>query len=194
MTGSLPAWLGPQSPLELWPVAPVGDKRVRFAAAAPPTWSPLRYEAAGDQQTVRSSGPVPGEGLAVTLLTGASAGADIDTWLQVPMSAVGGLDPQALAHDGTAELLSWARSDDGGLAGHLEVDEALGYSGLARFSAEGERPELIRIYVLLARRGELAWKLGLALSSAVLPGADEDFVDANDHVRARACLGGLAFG
>ena len=52
---------------------------------------------------------------------------------------------------------------------------------------------LTRIYILMARRGELAWKVTLCFESAVLPGMPEPMVAANDHVRAGASLGYLRF-
>ncbi|WP_244930776.1 hypothetical protein [Nocardioides sp. W7] len=90
------------------------------------------------------------------------------------------------------ELLSWPMP--GGVTDEhdrdrLGLDELLGYEGLAAW--DGRR---LRLYVVLARRGDDAWRLTLGIESALLPGMPDDLVWSNDHVRAAAVFGALSFG
>ncbi len=128
----------------------------------------------------------------VTLLTGATAEADLAGWLDLPMSAVG-VDPQVVPVPGEGTALSWGEGP--AFVTAADVDEQLARSGMLRFTADGEdQPELLHCYVLLARRGDAAWKVAVALASAVPPGAPDDVVERNDHVRARALFDAVALG
>lgn len=184
------AWLDEADAIDEWPVRPV-DTGIGVTVAVPPSWSAPRTSDEAMVRITRCSGSLPGEGLAVSRLDNVEADKDVTTWLELSMSVFGGLDPQTLADDGATEILQWRREPADGLAESLAADEAAAFSGLATFTVDGERPELIRSYVLLVRRGSTAWKIGLALSSACLPGTPDELVDANDHIRARAVFGGL---
>jgi hypothetical protein len=76
------------------------------------------------------------------------------------------------------------------LAARLNADEAHGYTGAAVFNPE-KSPELGRIYVVLARKGTLAWKITLTFMSACVPNAPEKLVRSSDHNRAGAVFGSL---
>ncbi|MDF1604186.1 hypothetical protein [Nocardioides sp. YIM 152315] len=175
-----------------WPVAPAAHADVRFSGVVGEGWTPLGSETLGRQTTARWAGAVSGEGLVVTLLTGATADGDLAGWLDLPM-AVTGVDPQTVPVSGAGEVVTWGEAPD--FLTVPDADQQLARSGLVRFVPhERARPELLRGYVLLARRGDVAWKVAYSLSSAVLPGASADEVDLNDHARARELFGPLRLG
>jgi hypothetical protein len=72
----------------------------------------------------------------------------------------------------------------------LRLDELVLYEGLATIPTSP--PELARLYLLLGRRGQRAWKIELTLTSACPPDAPYRKVAASDHRRAGAVLGGLS--
>lgn len=190
------AWLEPEAAeIDGWPVRGVELPAVGVAVAVPQAWSAPATTDEPPATMARITGALPGEGLVVARIGNATSGRDIGDWLQLPMSATGGLDPQTMATKGTSEVLQWQRSDTGELAARFGTDELVAHDGLAKYLADpDDPPELVHSYVVLARRGDTAWKVALTLSSACLPGTPDDVVDANDHVRARACLGRLRFG
>jgi hypothetical protein len=175
-----------------WSTEPATAPDVRFTGAVGQGWEAGGTETLGAQTTARWTSGVPGEGLVVTLLTGATAEADLSGWLDAPM-ALAGLDPQVVPVAGEGAPLTWGEAP--GFVAAADVDEQVARSGLLRFTATGaDRPELLRSYVLLARRDDLAWKVAVALASAVPPDAPDDVVEVNDHVRARALLADLVLG
>ena len=90
------------------------------------------------------------------------------------------------------ELMTWEYEGEfTQLNSQLGVKESHLYSGLAMLPLKPR--ELARLYVLLARREQYAWKVTLSFMSACLPGTPEEEVTSNDHVRAGATFGGLQF-
>lgn len=203
MKPAAPLWLVPGPVLDDWPVRDVTDPETRSTVGVPLHWTAPVSARVGAQCTSGFRGAVSGEGLAITLLVGAVASNDITGWLTAPMAVTGGVDPQLLTWPGTCTVLEWSAVPADGVADRLEADTAVAYTGLVTFIAGGDTAapahepavdawsELIRIYALLVRRGEHAWKIGLALSSAMLPGSSSAEIDDNDHVRAQAVFGPL---
>jgi hypothetical protein len=180
--------------VEAWPVRWLDAPDVGAEIAVPDAWSDATRGDEGPAVVVRVEGRLPGEGLVIARIGNATTGRNIGDWIELPMSVVGGLDPQTLVAKGDTEILMWQRDEVDDLAARLQLDEVAAYDGLAKFVPAGaDAPELVHSYVLLARRGDDAWKVALTLSSACLPGMPDDVMDANDHVRARACFGQLRF-
>jgi hypothetical protein len=189
-------WLDPDpGALDGWAVRPIELDAVGLAAAVPAEWGePVVHD---EGRTVRAvvAGRIPGEGFVIVRLADATEDDDIVDWVQLPMSVSGGLDPETLAAAGSSDVLTWNLHTFPALAERLAVDEAHAFSALSTVTPEGDGArELVRSYVLLARRADVAWKIALTLSSACLPGTDEDAIDANDHIRARACLTSVKLG
>lgn len=72
----------------------------------------------------------------------------------------------------------------------LGADEAHAYTGIMDYPAT--TPTLGRIYVILVRKGNLAWKIALSLMTIYVPGTREAILDGDDHAKAGAMLGTLA--
>ena len=93
------------------------------------------------------------------------------------------------------ELMSWEyMSEIPALAARMNVDEAHGYMGVANYKALDPRSTLGRIYVLLVRKGRLAWQIALCFRTACFRGVPEEMLNSNDHNRAGAVLGTLRLG
>jgi len=192
-TRTAPPWLEPVE-LEAWPTRFVEDEGVGAALLLPVGWRDDPEEQREGDVVERSwAGALPGEGLSVAVLTPADAGRSIRTWVDAGVAMLGHPDLPALTGaERDIELLEFLCDGEGEpLTGRLAVDEAATYQGL--LALDVAPPDLVRVYVVLARRGSVAWKIGLTLSTACPPGTDPDVVQANDHVRAGAVLGELRF-
>lgn len=187
-----PDWLAATAPDDTFPTVEVSGLGV--SARVPAPWRYRAIAEAGDQAGAQWS-HLPGEGLRIVRLEPADPEARLATWLELPMAMLGGLDPQTLTAPVPGALLEWGRLPASGLAVRWQLDACEAYGGMASLRTEAG-DDLVRQYVVLARRGTVAWKIALTLPSAVLPGrahSDPELVATNDHVRAAACLGSLAF-
>jgi len=132
-------------------------------------------------------GAGPEEGLLVQFMETADPGADIRAWAEAPLRLAGAPAASlALAGGDRPQLLEWREVPVP--PGRWEADELAAFEGLTRASTLG------RVYTVLARRGTLAWHVGLVLESACQPGSPDDVVERNDHVRAAAVIGALRLG
>ena len=125
------------------------------------------------------------DGLAVHRIAGVDPSLDVRRWVEAAVG-IGG-PPVVGAPERTGRLLDW--HDEGAstaIVAHLGVDVAHASQWLDR-----ARPELVRTYVVVARRGITAWKIELSLTTACPPGSPDSVVDVNDHVRAGVVLGNL---
>jgi hypothetical protein len=68
------------------------------------------------------------------------------------------------------------------------------YMGVANYKALDPRSTLGRIYVLLVRKGRLAWQIALCFRTACFRGVPEEMLNSNDHNRAGAVLETLRLG
>jgi hypothetical protein len=136
-----------------------------------------------------------GEGLIIKFMETADPEGNICNWVD-GLTAMAGFPIASLQktlEDASLQLLQW--NTEGiclDLAEKLGVEETHLYQGLASISKP--IPTLLRLYTLLARRGQFAWQVSLSLSSACLPGTPEEIVDVNDHCRAGATFGELKLG
>jgi hypothetical protein len=133
-------------------------------------------------------GRVNTERLILNMMPDADPHADITNWVNGIMRLTGFPIAAFFNPDNPPQLLQWdtvAAADS--LMEQLAVDELVLFEGLARI------PDLMRMYILLARRDTTAWKITLTFGSAVLPGSDAEIVALNDHIRAGATFGYLQF-
>ena len=186
----LPRWLAPRLPIDGWQTNQQTVDAVGVGVAVPDHWAPQPDTSMPG--TVVWHGVFPGEGLAIARRDGVDPDDDLATWIHADVALTGGCHPALLPDGATAEPRSWfADDDDPTVDEHLDVDESRGATGLV--AIVGQRTEMVRGYVVVVRRDTTAWKVTLQVSSACLVGTDDDLVDSNDHVRARAVLGDLAF-
>jgi hypothetical protein len=137
-------------------------------------------------------GPWPSEWLIVSLMDKASGGG-MNQWVDAIVATAEFPVLEMLDGEDKPTLLEWRHRDDlGEYTKAHGLDDAHAYCGLAMLP--GADRHVARIYILLARRATLAWKITLAFESACLPRMPERIVAANDHVRAGAVLGGLRLG
>jgi hypothetical protein len=182
---TVPAWcLGDTPPG--WPITL--EVVSGLAVGVPARW---RAEPSIEVSESRWAGAMTGELLVVGHLAQAdpvtpledwSAGAFVMTGLPAP------LDPRVTEWS-LLEMASIEPSSE--LAHRYGADEAVSTSGVV--FVQSASSTLVRFYDLTLRRGTQAWKVSLGLQSACPPGMPEPFVDANDHRRAAATFGAVAF-
>jgi len=193
MNTHTPVWLNPVT-LEDWPVQAIQSNSLRYALSLHQEWdsTPQHNETPLEKEHIYR-GIYPSDCLCVSFMEQADPSSNLQNWAEA-MVRLTGFPIQALRlhDDEPPKLLEWRYEGTYPLVTkRLEVDEAHVYQGLAML--HGRPPELVRFYILLARRGQFAWKVSLAFSSACLPGCATEMVTANDHVRAGATFGSLQF-
>jgi hypothetical protein len=181
------SWLEPPA-TESWPTRELAGERLRCALRVPAHWEgepELAEVGTHVEALLRGAGQE--EGLLVQFMETADAAADIRGWAEAPLRLAGAPAASlALAAGDRPRLLEWREVPVP--PGRWEADELAAFEGLTRGSALG------RVYTVLARRGTLAWHVGLVLESACPPGSRHDVVERNDHVRAAAVIGALRLG
>jgi hypothetical protein len=132
------------------------------------------------------------EWLVVSFMDGADAASNIRNWVE-PIISLSGFPilEMQVACDPPPELMNWwYEGRDADLAARLGVDEAHRYQGVAKL-AGATAVRLARLYIVIARRGTVAWMFALSFETASLPGMPVDLIDSNDQVRAGATFGNL---
>ncbi len=128
-------------------------------------------------------GPDVRDALVVSFMPAAVPGHRMLTWVEAPMAICGFPEP---ALQPLLVLAHWEPdATPVALAARLGTDELHVLRGLAR--ADGT---IARLYCLLARRGQHAWKLFLSIASAAGSG-DELAHLRDDDARAGAVFGAL---
>lgn len=185
-----PVWLEPVN-LDDWPTQRVESSLLHYIVPIRVGWSttPQVNETPMGVEYI-FQGVYPSEWLVVSFMPKADPAANLRNWVDAVTNITGfPIGPMSQASP-APKLLEWQYEGTcAPLADRLAVDETHLYRGLGMLP--GRPPELARFYILLARRGALAWKISLSFMSACLPGTDEDVVAENDHVRAGATLGHL---
>ena len=150
------------------------SERLRYSVQVPASWSGPEQRELPTHLEELFRGDAPAEGLLVQFMEGADPDADLAGWAEAPIHLTGA-PAVSLALTGAApETLEWRREDvPAALVERLAVDEAHLFAGQTQDAS---------VHTLLARRGTLAWNLGLSLPAA---GADE---------RAAATFATLALG
>jgi hypothetical protein len=177
--------------LEGWQTEAIALPEVHCQLAVPQHWHPsVQLIRTPFEVEQRIQGQNWGEMLSLSLMEQSDPTADICNWVD-GITQIIGFPILALQKDEMfPELLEWnCEGSSPALTEHLQVDETYLYQGLARLP--GSPAEMIRLYLLLARREQRSWKVSLSFLSACLPGLPEGTVIRNDHVRAGAVFGGL---
>lgn len=211
------SWLGPvaDSP---WAVRTIDVPGVHCTLGVPTTWESADPPAPGTGETVFAYlGASPVEWLTVRYKADASGGA-LGNWVDGTLRAIGfPVIPPSHLLVPLPRLLQWAGGPlSPADSERLGVDELLGYQGSAEWvapewvapqgvadsgadgpasdeSASDRPPEKrrLRLYVVLARRGEQAWHVALGMDTAILPGMPPELIEHDDHARAAAVFSRL---
>lgn len=190
-------WLQTARP-EGWEVRAVEDERLRYRLAVPEGWNAAPLEAGPNEAGQLFRGDHSGERLAVAFMREADPAAALPNRVEADLRLRGYPvaelipDSDPTPNSGPT-MLEWKLEEGGpALRERFGVDELWLGSGLSKFRLDREM-NLARLYVVLARRGDLAWRMGLSFLSASMPGSPEEMVIENDHVRAGAIFGPLRF-
>jgi hypothetical protein len=188
--GELQVWLKDHT-LQSWPTKAIRGDALRYSLRIPEWWEKKQDRGTSSQMEHLYHGDRDPEWLIISFQGNVDEYADITRWVEMMMAitnfpVICHLRPQPT-------LLSWQfMGQIPNLAVKLNVDEAHGYMGVARY--EGSPARLGRVYVLLVRKGKLAWNIALSFITACLPGTSEEMLNSNDHNRAGATLGTLQLG
>lgn len=187
---TVPVWFEPTE-LEDWPTRAIESADLRYRLRLHRDWD-ARPQVSQTPMEVEHvfRGAHPAECLVVSFMDKADPAANLRNWVEA-IVGIAGFPVLTLSQAGrTPKLLQWQYAGSSApLADRLEVDEAHTYQGVGMLP--GRPPELARVYILLARRATLAWKVALSFMTACPPGVGEELVADNDHVRAGATFGRL---
>jgi hypothetical protein len=189
MAGIVPVWCY-RTASPGWHTRKLEDTDLRVVLNIHTGWSqrPTRINNPLDVEH-RYAGRTPDEWLILNRMPDADPTADMTHWVNLFIAATGFPIIGLASHpDYQPNLLEWQEFEVAeSLSKTLDVDEVHLFEGVGRI------PEVMRIYIMLARRGTIAWKVTLTLASACLPGTDFQVITLNDHVRAGTTFGSLKF-
>ena len=190
-TSTIPIWLQPQK-LNDWQTKTISDDRLHYNIGIKSTWNDRPEVISNGLETEHVfMGEDSGELLSISLMENAIASHDLSNWIKAFISLVGFPNlhlPQAI--NPPPQLIQWQELGDySALNQKLNVEETFLFTGLAQ-----SNQLLIRLYILLARRENWAWKINLCLPSACLPDAPAELLDRSDHFRAGAIFAELKLG
>jgi hypothetical protein len=190
---AVPRWLEECDPPG-WPTEPLKSEALRYALRIPKRWATER-QVRGTEREVEHvyRGAKEAEWLTVAFMDAADEGrSDMRVWVDQYMQRTG--FPVKVHLKPEPNLRKWDYLGKlPGVAKKLAVDEAHAYTGLVDYVG-GERPVLGRLYILMARRKQFAWKIALSFETACFEHISEARVYSQDHVRAGAILGALRLG
>ncbi|MDQ7025021.1 MAG: hypothetical protein Q9P01_01435 [Anaerolineae bacterium] len=189
MLDTIPTWCKPVS-LDMWQTRLLEDAALRCSLPIHEDWSRQAKELVTPMDVEHQySGRNAAERLIINMMADADPESDMTNWVTAIMKLVGfPILALGLNHENPPHLLEWqAVAVSDALLGQYAVDELHLFEGLARI------PDLTRLYMLLARRDSIAWKITLTLNSALLPDSDSAMIASNDHARAGATFGNLHF-
>ena len=188
----LPRWLEKSDPPG-WPTVPLNSATLRYSLRIPKHWS-SEPEVRGTSREVEHlyHGKRDAEWLIISFMEKADDTSDMRNWVEASIAMTG--FPVMLEFDPPSKLGRWTYLGKlPGLAKKLSVDEAHAYTGLAEYNKD-QKTTLGRMYIVMARRKNFAWKLALSFETACFDGMPEEKVYSQDHVRAGAILGTLRLG
>jgi hypothetical protein len=191
MSQEIPLWLTPVQ-LELWPTQTIHAPDLHYCLSIRQGWNPIPTISQTPMEIEHSfRGVYPSEWLIVSFMGNVDPKSDIRSWVDAFLQLTGfPIFSMQQASQASPNLLEWQYLGSyPPVTDRLGVDEAHCYQGLAQLPEQP--PELVRLYILLARRDTFAWKVSLSLMSACPPGSSEEMVATNDHVRAGATFGTL---
>ncbi|AFZ23564.1 hypothetical protein Cylst_1271 [Cylindrospermum stagnale PCC 7417] len=187
---NMPVWVQPVE-LKEWPTQNIENKYLRYSLRIPQNWSknPITSQNSFEVEHIYR-GNSSGEFLLVNFMEQANPVHDLRNWVEAFISLTGLplVFKQKLIHPPPG-LLNWEyQGSCPTLTQRLECDETHLYQGLFQLA---DKPDLLRLYILLVRRKTLAWKISLSFLSACIPGTSAAMVAEKDHVRAGATYGYL---
>ena len=164
MSRKMPIWLQ-SCKLENFPTRHMDNNIVQCRFSLPQTWEiiPELNETALVIEHV-FQGEIPTDGLVMSFMEKADPQANLQDWVEVILGVTGfPILPINSQFATTSELLQWETLDNqDSFSERFQVDEMYLYEGLAQI---GTLSTLVCLYVILARRGTHAWKIGLSLTS-----------------------------
>ena len=186
-------WLsGPSDAARTWPTAATEVPAAACSLGVPDGWGdgdrPVGPDGHGQGWTYQGTTPV--DWLSVRHRLDPGAEGELSRWVDVTLRALGFpvVPPSDLAFD-LPRLAEWSdASTDADDRQRLGLDELRCHRGLATW--ESHR---MRLYVVLARRGDEAWLVTLSMETAAAPGMPAE-VGADDDLRAGAVFGPLSLG
>lgn len=187
----LPLWVQPVE-LEMWPTQLLESNLLHCHLSVPEWWqaeNEVRQNSLESSQTLRGGGF--SEFLELHYLATADPEAKLTNWVDT-LVAITELPAESAALDKSLspKLLEWDYLGEfAPLKARWEVDEVHLYQGLMIYHSD--KSELARLYIVVCRRANSAWKIVLSFSSACPPGMPQAAIDSNDHVRAAATFGHL---
>ena len=175
----------------MWPVSERTSAALRYRLHLHEEWqaTPREIESPLDVEH-RYAGLNRPDYLTINFMPNADPDADITNWLDAIVALVG-YPMLAFARDSDLpQLVAWQNLGQfPAVAGKLDVDQVWLYEGLIQLQAPPI--EFGRLYFLLAQRETVAWKIGLSIFTACLPGTPDEMVYKNDHIRAAATFGSI---
>jgi TIR domain len=184
-----PVWLI-KTVLEKWPVEVFNSSLLRYSIAIPKRWdktpvlSTTQYEV---NQLFR--GPWPSEFLSVSFMEKATAGGNMANWVDL-IGSVTGVPVLEFNKEPNVAVSEWIHEGSlESVAKKYKADEAHCYNGIIELNDANRHRA--RIYILLLRKGEFAWKFILSFETAMITGMPPDTIYKQDHVRAGATFGEL---
>ncbi len=186
----LPIWVQPAA-VEGWPTREVASPMLRYTVHVREGWTTSPETRSTDREVTHVyRGNTAADWLIVTLMDQANDRGNMRNWVDSMQLLVGFPILEMTLGEPKPEpnLLEWSclgQFDE--LTTRLGVGESLLYTGLAQVKAQ--HPLFSRLYILVARRANFAWKITLCFETACFPGVEEQMVAENDHVRAGATFG-----
>ncbi len=190
-TRFVPEWFSLQNDPN-WPVIPVSSNLLRYTANIRKGWaSSPTVESTGIETIHMYRGPNITNNFIVSVWDNSPTNGRMCDWVDGAFALINSPDPFLFAGGKDKPgFMEWNYLGSfSEISNQLKVDEAHVYEGVARIV--DKYPLLSRIYLLLARKGNFAWKVILSIESACIPGMPYQTIYTNDHIRACATFGSL---
>jgi hypothetical protein len=189
-----PAWMWANDGINnigLWQTEALSNRQLGYSLRIPMGWD-VTPEVCdlGVQVTHIYTGSTSTDWLVISQMHSVRLETPLEAWVDGSMSLVNFPIEIMVAREASYELLQWSLvNPETRLMSRLRVDQLVLFEGL------GPQPhtpgEYVRLYVLLAQRGGVAWRVALSLASHCLPATPYAVVIENDHVRAGQTFGTL---
>jgi tetratricopeptide (TPR) repeat protein len=186
-----PVWLK-EANAEKWAVELFHTSLLRYTIAVPKRWNASPF-LSNTQLEVKHlfKGPWPSEFLSVSFMENATGG-NMTGWVDGTV-ALSGLPVLEISTATNPKLSEWLYEGVFEVvAKKYEADEAHCYSGIIELN-DADRHRA-RVYILLLRKGNFAWKFILSFETALFSGMPASVLFSNDHIRAGCTFGKLKLG
>ena len=196
-----PVWLNPPRS-ETWDTRLHKSTMLRYSIQIPTAYSdnPEIFSTQKETMHMFFGKYRHAEALIVSFMDKAIPGHDMKLWVEGNMALTG--FPIVELHreykNYVPELQQWVYEGCfPDFAASLNLDEVHAYSGYAIMPSPPEQDLSAlgaRIYILLARKETLAWKITLTFTTSVFPGMPNHMIYSYDHVRAAAIFSSINLG